>query len=96
MMHGVDLPADVARTALPRPRVEGGSVMLAGLNAIISPFPGPTGWRVIGRTPMVICDIGHDPVISYGPGDVLRFRAIDAAEFEALDGTFLEPAKAPA
>ncbi|MCU1529714.1 MAG: Allophanate hydrolase subunit 1 [Frondihabitans sp.] len=94
MMHGVDLPADVSRTALPRTRVEGGSVMLAGSNAIISPFPGPTGWRVIGRTPLTICDIEHDPVVSYAPGDVLRFRAIERVEFESLAGAFLSSATA--
>lgn len=92
MMHGAPLQGSVSRCGQPRTRVEKGSLMLAGPNAVIFPFPGPSGWRVVGRTPLSICDIRHDPVVYYAPGDLFRFVAVDAAEWPALQGRLLTPA----
>ncbi len=61
MMAGVQFPGQVSRCAEPRTDVAPGSVMVAGTSAIIQPFPGPSGWKVIGRTPLTICDIHEDP-----------------------------------
>ena len=94
MMSGVVLPAPVARQARPRTDVPPGSIMVAGANAIIQPFPGPTGWRVVGRTPLTIVDIHRDPPVAFGPGDRFRLRAIDASEADALAGGLLgDPAR---
>lgn len=90
MMYGVDFPSEVSRTPVPRSRVEGGSVMVAGLAAIISPFPGPTGWKVIGRTPRTVCDITLDPSIAFAPGDSLHFHPVDEAEYLAQQGVLLD------
>jgi allophanate hydrolase subunit 1 len=70
--------------------------MVAGTSAIIQPFPGPSGWKVIGRTPLTVCDIREDPATSYTPGDRVRFRVIPESDWEALEGQFLRPATAPA
>lgn len=92
MMSGVRLPAPVARQSQPRTNVPAGSIMIAGVNAIIQPFPGPSGWRVIGRTPLTIVDIAQNPPVSFAPGDVIRLRAIAADEAAAITG-FLEENK---
>lgn len=91
MMSGVTLPASVARQARPRTDVPPGSLMIAGSHAIIQPFPGPTGWRVVGRTPLTIVDIDRPEPVSFAPGDVLRLRPITAAEAAELRGAFLGP-----
>lgn len=90
MMDGLDVPNPVRRQATPRTDVPPGSVMIAGRNAIIQPFPGPTGWRVIGRSPLRIVDITRAAPVSFAPGDRIVFRRIGEAEAEALDGVFLE------
>lgn len=91
MMAGVRFPRQLARLAEPRTDVPPGSVMVAGTNAIIQPFPGPTGWRVIGRTPLTICDISRDPAVSFRPGDTVRFTALPQERWDELAGDFLEP-----
>lgn len=90
MMSGVRLPGPVARQSQPRTNVPAGSIMIAGANAIIQPFPGPTGWRVVGRTPLAIVDITQDPPVSFAAGDVIRLRAISPAEAATLGGLLKE------
>lgn len=92
MMAGVKFPGQVSRCAEPRTDVAAGSVMVAGTSAIIQPFPGPTGWKVIGRTPLTICDIHEDPATSYRPGDRVRFAVIPEGGWAELEGQFLRPA----
>jgi allophanate hydrolase subunit 1 len=91
MMAGVQFPGQVSRCAEPRTDVAAGSVMVAGTSAIIQPFPGPTGWKVIGRTPLTICDIHEDPATSYRPGDRVRFSVIPESGWAELEGQFLRP-----
>ncbi|MFC8086957.1 allophanate hydrolase subunit 1 [Streptomyces sp. NPDC057340] len=91
MMDGLKVPRPVRRRAEPRTDVVPGSVMIAGTNAIIQPFPGPTGWRVIGRTPYTIVDIARQEPVSFAPGDVVRFRPVTRAEADGLDAGFLLP-----
>ncbi|MFM9273602.1 carboxyltransferase domain-containing protein [Pseudarthrobacter sp. NKDBFgelt] len=92
MMAGVQFPGQVSRCAEPRTDVAPGSVMVAGTSAIIQPFPGPSGWKVIGRTPLTICDIHEEPATSYRPGDRVRFTVIAESRWAELEGTFLRPA----
>jgi allophanate hydrolase subunit 1 len=66
--------------------------MVAGTSAIIQPFPGPSGWKVIGRTPLTICDIREDPATSYRPGDRVTFKVIPESGWAELEGKFLLPA----
>ncbi len=89
MMGRMNFPGQVSRCKEPRTNVAPGSVMVAGNNAIIQPFPGPTGWKVIGRTPLVICDISEDPPTSYTPGDTVRFKVVPESEWMRLEGQFL-------
>lgn len=92
MMIGVQFPGQVSRCAEPRTDVAPGSVMVAGTSAIIQPFPGPSGWKVIGRTPLTVCDIHEDPATSYRPGDRVRFEVIPESRWAELEGRFLQPA----
>ncbi|WP_285241619.1 carboxyltransferase domain-containing protein [Pseudarthrobacter sp. MEB009] len=91
MMAGVQFPGQVSRCAEPRTDVAPGSVMVAGTSAIIQPFPGPTGWKVIGRTPLTVCDIREDPATSYRPGDRVTFKVIPESGWAELEGRFLRP-----
>lgn len=91
MMEGGRFDRPVRRAAQPRTNVPAGSIMIAGQNAIIQPFPGPTGWRVIGRTPHVVVDIARDDAAAILPGDRIRYRAVDRDEAEVIGAAFLRP-----
>lgn len=95
MMDGLLVPRPVRRCAQPRTDVVPGALMIAGTNAIIQPFPGPTGWRVVGRTPHTIVDISRPEPISFGPGDLVRFVPVTRDQAQALHGSFLLPTEVP-
>lgn len=90
MMDGFEVPAPIRRQSTPRTDVPAGSIMVAGRNVIIQPFPGPTGWRVIARTPLRIVDIEREVPVSFRPGDILAFQRVDESALAALPGRFLE------
>jgi allophanate hydrolase subunit 1 len=50
----------------------------------------PTGWYVIGRTPERLYSEARSQTFLIEPGDSLRFEAIDAATFAALDARAVE------
>ncbi|WP_405975787.1 allophanate hydrolase subunit 1 [Streptomyces sp. NBC_00988] len=96
MMDGLRVPKPVRRRAEPRTDVAPGALMIAGTNAIIQPFPGPTGWRVVGRTPHTIVDISRPEPVSFGTGDIVRFVPVTRDEAAALDAGFLLPVEVSA
>ena len=73
------------RLETPRPRVPRGSVAIGGGQTGVYPTPTPGGWRLIGRTPLVLFAIDRTPPVPYRPGDVLRFEPIDGVEYARLE-----------
>lgn len=81
--------AGVPRLDKPRRQVEPGSVGLAGRQTGIYPSAVPGGWRIVGRTPLIIAD----PEKEFFPlriGDRVQFVPISRREFEQLYGKHLE------
>ena len=80
------LPQQIAlpRLATPRKAVAAGSVGIAGNQTGIYPRASPGGWRIIGRTPICICDLGAARPFLFEPGDQVQFFSIDRAEFHRL------------
>jgi KipI family sensor histidine kinase inhibitor len=68
-------PWDVPRLESPRPRVEPGSVGLAGTWTGAYPSASPGGWRVIGRTDAVLWDPRREQPALLAPGTRVRFVA---------------------
>lgn len=66
----------VPRLATPRTRTPAGSVAIAGSMSGIYPADLPGGWRVIGRTSVVLFDPRRDPPAHLAPGDTVRFEPI--------------------
>lgn len=73
-----DLPEElrVPRLATPRIRTPAGSVAIAGSMSGIYPADLPGGWRVIGRTSVVLFDSRLDPPAHLAPGDTVRFEPV--------------------
>lgn len=81
-----ELPSQlhVPRLATPRKNVHAGSVGIAGAQTGIYPNDSPGGWQLIGRTPLRMFDPAGIPPSRLQPGDRVRFRPIDSAEFKSL------------
>ncbi len=82
---GLDPVLAMPRLATPRTRVPAGSVGIGGAQTGIYPDAAPGGWRLIGRTPLRLFDPCADPPARFAPGDLVRFVAIDADRFAALE-----------
>jgi KipI family sensor histidine kinase inhibitor len=69
------VPEAIAAPRLPTPRtsVPAGSVGIAGRQTGIYPQATPGGWRLIGRTDLVLFDPQRDPPAYFVPGDRVRF-----------------------
>lgn len=79
---GLDPVLHMPRRAQPRLRVAAGSVAIGGVQTGIYPRELPGGWQLIGRTPQRLFDADAAVPALLAPGDRVRFRAIDAEEFE--------------
>jgi len=72
------LGLSVPRLESPRPRVDPGSVGLAGEFTGIYPSASPGGWRLIGRTDVALWDVERVAPALLSPGTSVRFVAADA------------------
>lgn len=69
----LDPRIDAPRLEAPRARVPAGSIGIANGQTLIYPFESPGGWRLIGRTSVVMFDPRRDPAALIAPGDRVRF-----------------------
>jgi inhibitor of KinA len=84
-MGMVDSRIAVPRREVPRVRVPRGSVCIAGVQTSIHPVDAPSGWHLIGRTPVRPFDrLRLDPFLMK-PADEVQFYSIDRQEFARLD-----------
>jgi KipI family sensor histidine kinase inhibitor len=82
----VDDRIAMPRHRTPRRRVPAGSVGIAGRQTGVYPVDSPGGWRIIGRTPLVLFDVRKDPPALLSPGQWVQFRPLSASEFDAQCG----------
>lgn len=83
---GLPRQLHLPRRAEPRLRVPAGSVAIGGAQTGIYPNELPGGWHLIGRTPLRLFDLALPTPCLLAPGDSVRFRIIDNAEFDAWPG----------
>jgi KipI family sensor histidine kinase inhibitor len=84
-MGVVDSRIAVPRRETPRVRVPRGSVCLAGVQTSVHPVDAPSGWHLIGRTPVQPFDPSRRDPFLMKPADEVQFYSIDRGEFERLD-----------
>lgn len=90
MLDAPDLPGEIPRLADPRVVVPAGSVTLAGRQAVILACTQASGWQIIGRTPVRLTNLSAPTITSYRPGDLFRYRQIDATDWDRWSGTTME------
>jgi KipI family sensor histidine kinase inhibitor len=85
-LGGLDPALAVPRRPTPRAKVPAGSIVIGGIQAAIGSIEGPSGWHVIGRTPVRTFHPTREPVVFLEPGDAVTFESIAAERFRSLDG----------
>ena len=81
-LGGVPEALKLERRAEPRLHVEKGSVGLAGAQTGIYPQVSPGGWHIIGSCPVSLFTPDRSPPCVVAPGDQIRFRAVEKAEYD--------------
>ena len=80
------LPPHLAlpRRMSPRARIFSGSIAIGGSQTAIGSIEGPSGWNVIGRTPLRTFDADRCPATFFEPGDLIHLEAITNEQFHEL------------
>jgi KipI family sensor histidine kinase inhibitor len=83
-MTGMPERICLPRLETPRTRVPEGSVGIGGIQCCIYSVESPGGYWILGKTPVRLYDPEAAEPILLKPGDRVRFRPIDRAEFDAI------------
>lgn len=83
-LGGLAESLQIPRRKKPRPPHAAGAVLIGGGLASITTFAMPTGWYVVGRTPVRLYDPRRTDPFPLRPGDGVRFRPIPSEEFQDL------------
>lgn len=84
-LGGLDPALATPRLGRPRRDTPSGSVSIGGVQAAVQCLPGPSGWSLLGRTPVRSYHPARDPVFLLAPGDEVIFAPMEADLWEALD-----------
>lgn len=84
-LGGLDPRIATSRRTQPRLKVPSGSVMIGGEQAGIVPMEMPSGWHLLGRTPVLSYMPERDPAFLFAAGDEIVFQPIDASRWHALE-----------
>ena len=84
-LGGLDRAIATPRRETPRSRTPAGTISIGGIQALIASIEAPSGWHLLGRTPVRSFLPRRNPVFLFEAGDRVRFRPIDATHWEELD-----------
>ncbi|HZH08923.1 MAG TPA: 5-oxoprolinase subunit PxpB [Microvirga sp.] len=84
-LGGLDPRIATSRRTQPRLKVPSGSIMIGGEQAGIVPMEMPSGWHLLGRTPVLSYAPERDPAFLFAAGDEIVFEPIDASRWDALE-----------
>lgn len=83
-LEGLDPGLALSRRPHPRPLTPAGTISIGGAQALVASIAAPSGWHLLGRTPVKTFVPGRDPVFLLRPGDRLRFVPTGADRWDAL------------
>ena len=61
-----------------------GTVSIGGIQALIAGCAMPSGWHLLGRSPVITFMASREPATLFAPGDELVFEPTDASKWDAL------------
>jgi KipI family sensor histidine kinase inhibitor len=84
-LGGLDPKLATPRRQDPRLETPSGTVAIGGVQTGIQCITAPSGWNLLGRTPVRTYHPHRDPIFLIEPGDHVRFFQVPAREWEVLD-----------
>lgn len=84
-LGGLDPILATPRREVPRLKTPAGTISIGGIQAAVASVEAPSGWHLLGRTPVRTFMVGRDPVFLLAPGDEVTFHPIDGEEWRRLD-----------
>jgi 5-oxoprolinase (ATP-hydrolysing) subunit B len=84
-LSGLDKFLHMPRRENPRLLTPAGMVAVGGVQTGVQCLAGPSGWHLLGRTPVRTYQMHRDPIFLLEPGDHVTFFAIDAKTFAEQD-----------
>lgn len=84
-LGGLDESIATPRRVSPRLKTPAGTISIGGIQALVASLEAPSGWHLLGRTPVRNFVPDREPAVLIGPGDRVRFHRIGPAEFDRLE-----------
>jgi KipI family sensor histidine kinase inhibitor len=84
-LGGLDPRLATPRRPDPRPLIPASSISIGGIQASVSAGPMPSGWHLLGRTPVRTFVPHREPAVLFAPGDELVFEPVEASRWDLLD-----------
>jgi KipI family sensor histidine kinase inhibitor len=84
-LGGLDQSIATPRRLEPRLMTPAGTISIGGIQALVAGAAMPSGWHLLGRTPVRTFDAARAQPLLFAPGDEIVFKPIEAAAWPALD-----------
>lgn len=84
-LGALDAALAVSRLDEPRAEIPAGTVSIAGVQTAINSVAAPSGWNLIGRTPVRLFELRRSAPFLLAPGDRVRFRPVPHDAWTALE-----------
>lgn len=84
-LGGLDPRLATPRRDVPRLKTPAGTISIGGVQAAVASVEAPSGWHLLGRTPVRAFMAARDPAFLLGPGDEVVFHQVPAESWDALD-----------
>jgi 5-oxoprolinase (ATP-hydrolysing) subunit B len=84
-LSGLHEKLQMPRRQNPRLLTPAGTISIGGVQTGIQCLAGPSGWHLLGRTPVRTYQLHRDPIFLLEPGDRVMFYVVDAETFAKQD-----------
>src|SRR6478672_7150316 len=84
-LSGLEKFLHMPRRKDPRLLTPAGTISIGGVQTGVQCLAGPSGWHLLGRTPVRTYQLHRDPIFLLEPGDQVKFSTIDAKTFAEQD-----------
>jgi KipI family sensor histidine kinase inhibitor len=84
-LSGLETFLHMPRRQNPRLLTPAGTISIGGVQTGVQCLAGPSGWHLLGRTPVRTYQLHRDPIFLLEPGDAVTFSAVDARTFAEQD-----------
>ena len=84
-LGGLDPALATPRRESPRARTPAGTISIGGIQAVVASIEAPSGWHLLGRTPVRTFMPDRDPVFLIAAGDRVKFEPVGAEQWDRLD-----------